>query len=119
MSLKDAIDVSPKNTTEYLDAVEDVQKGKKGATERLYKFVESGWISFQDYEELIEKYENVNSVNKKFSPKIKSVLSVVVIFTSMLCGLAYLIEKYGKGVAVCYFFLWILAISYAFSNRKE
>ena len=32
--LKDGVDVSPERTSEYLDAVEAVQKGEKGAAER-------------------------------------------------------------------------------------
>lgn len=42
-SLKGGIDVSPQRTSEYLDAVEAVQKGKKGAAERLAKYVRTVW----------------------------------------------------------------------------
>lgn len=50
------------------------------------------------------------------SRNIKSIFSVVILFVSMLCGLAYIIEHYGKGVAVWYVFLWVWAISYALQN---
>lgn len=58
-SLKDSVDVSPKKTTEYLDAVEDVQKGKKGAAERLAKYVDEGMIRTEAYEQLVEKYGSI------------------------------------------------------------
>lgn len=40
-SLKGGVEVSSQKTTEFLDTVEDVQHGKKGAAERLYKYVEN------------------------------------------------------------------------------
>lgn len=60
-SLKGGTDVSPKRTAEYLDAVEAVQKGKKGASERLAKYVDSGMIRTEEYEKLIKKYGAINA----------------------------------------------------------
>ena len=65
-SLKDGVDVSPKRTTEYLDAVEDLQNGKKGASSKLAKYVESGDISAEIYEELIEKYGAIPSGERPY-----------------------------------------------------
>ena len=65
MSLKGVNHISPQMTAKFLDAVEDLQKGKKGAAERLYKFVENGRISIKDYEELIEQYGKPTSHKKK------------------------------------------------------
>ena len=55
-SLKNGVDVSPQKTTDYLNAVEGVQKGKKGAAERLAKYVDEGMIRTEAYDALIEKY---------------------------------------------------------------
>ena len=89
LSLKDSVDVSPKKTTEYLDAVEDVQKGKKGAAERLAKYVDEGMIRTEAYEQLVEKYGAVpkgekphrdvsvptkTEKNKKVSQTVRTIL---------------------------------------------
>jgi len=55
-SLKGSRDASSKRTSKFLDAVEDLQKGKQGASERLAKYVDSGMIRTDEYDELIEKY---------------------------------------------------------------
>ena len=55
-SLKNGVDVSPQKTTDYLNAVEGVRKGKKGAAERLAKYVYEGMIRTEAYDALIEKY---------------------------------------------------------------
>ena len=116
MSLKGGVDVSPKRKTEYLNAVEDVQKGKKGASERLAKFVDSGMISAEAYEELIEQH-GIKKEKKSRNMKdvFFAIVAVLILFISMLCGLAFLIERYGKGIVVWYIFLWIWALSYACS----
>lgn len=41
---------------EYLNTLEAAQKGKKGAAEKLAKYVDSGMIRTKTYDELIEKY---------------------------------------------------------------
>lgn len=41
---------------ELLDTIGNAQKGKKGATEKLAKYVDSGLIRTKTYDELIEKY---------------------------------------------------------------
>lgn len=79
---------------------------KKGAEEQLRKPVEDSAIH----------RINEDKKDREISRKIKSVLSVVILFVSMLCGLVCVIEQYGKGVALLYIFLWLWAISYALSN---
>lgn len=116
MSLKGGI-----NTQALINTIKDVQYGKKGACERLYKYVEDGEISHDTYNELIEQYgikreENKNPLLKKKESKFCAVASVAILFVSMLCGLAYMIEQYGEGAAVLYIFLWVWALSYALSN---
>jgi len=41
---------------ELSDTIADAQKGKKGATEKLAKYVESGGVRTKTYDELIEKH---------------------------------------------------------------
>ena len=105
---------------ELLDAIDDARKGKKKALDKLSKYAESGLISAERYEELVGKecIERIKKYKKRRdkSQKIKSVLAVIILFVSMLCGLAYLIEQYGKGVAVLYIFLWVWSLSYALRN---
>lgn len=83
MSLKDSIDVSPQRTSEYLDAVEAVQKGKKGAAERLSKYVAEGIITSEAYEKLIEKYHNVSETKSK-SLLLKGARNVLSILLGLI-----------------------------------
>lgn len=94
---------------------------KKRAEEQLRKPVEDGIISTNHYNKSTEKYSAIHRTNegkkdRELSRKRKSGLSVVILFISMLCGLVYVIEQYGKGVALLYIFLWLWAISYVLSN---
>ena len=88
-SLKNGVDVSPQKTTDYLNAVEGVRKGKKGAAERLAKYVDEGMIRTEAYDALIEKYGVIPSgerphrdiqvprksgKNKKVSQTVRTIL---------------------------------------------
>lgn len=77
-SLKDSIDVSPQRTTEYLDAVRDAKKGKKGAIERLEKCVDDGMITATAYEDLCNKYKNARLI-KRIIPSIILCVAVLVV----------------------------------------
>lgn len=63
-SLKGVETVSPSEWKGFVGAVEDVQRGKKGADERLAKYVDSGIISTELYDELIEEYGAIPSGEK-------------------------------------------------------
>ena len=39
--------------TKLVKVIENVQSGKKGAKEKLYKYVESGVITIEQYHELV------------------------------------------------------------------
>ena len=112
MSLKGGM-----SATELFDTIDDARKGKKKAIKKLNEYVQKGSISTQEYNKLMTAYRiNKDKKDMELSRKIKSVLSVVILFVSMLCGLVYVIEQHGKGTAVLYIFLWVWAISYALSS---
>ena len=91
---------------ELLDTINGVKKGNKKAVEKLSGYAEKGIISTELYNKLMIEYRiNKDKKDRAMARKMKSVLSVVILFVSMLCGLAYLIEQYGKGVGVLYVFL--------------
>ena len=92
-SLKGGVDVSPQKTTDYLNAVEGVRKGKKGAAERLAKYVDEGMIRTEAYDALIEKYGAIHTgekpsrdvqvprksgKNKKVSQTVRTILEAQV-----------------------------------------
>ena len=121
MSLKHDIEEYPEMwSKEIVAAVEDYKNGKRNSKKKLRKFVNRE-ISEYYYNELIERYSTFHRINKdkkdrELSRKIKSVLSVAILWISMLCGLVYVIEQHGKSAAVWYISLWIWAFSYALSN---
>ena len=51
---------------ELSDTIADAQKGKKGATEKLAKYVESGGVRTKTYDELIEKYGVIPTGEKPY-----------------------------------------------------
>ena len=74
---------------ELLNTIGDAQKGKKGAAEKLAKYVESGMIRTKTYDELVEKYGVIPSgerphrevqvprktgKNKKVSQTVRTIL---------------------------------------------
>ena len=64
----------------------------------LHEYVDKGIITSEKYNQLLEIYGVTHHINKdkkerELSRKIKSVLSVVILFISILCGLAYLIWR--------------------------
>ena len=90
-------------TAKFLDAVEDLQKGKKGAAERLYKFVENGRISVKDYKELIEQYGRPKSHKKKAEketrylwgiPLTKDTLFIALYVISIIIASFVLMNKF-------------------------
>lgn len=112
MSLKGGI-----SDTELRNTIVNTRKGKKKAINKLSEYVEKGSISTELYNKLITEYRlNKDKKNREMARKIKSLLSGVILFVSMMCGLLYVIEQYGKGTAVWYIFLWIWAFSFALSN---
>ena len=91
------------------------------ADNKLHEYVDKGIISKEKYNILLEIYGSGPRTSKEkedreLSERIKGALSSVILFVSMLCGLVYIIEQYGKGSGVWYIFLWIWAVSYAISN---
>ena len=112
--------------TEREIPLRDIPKVRKAVADRnvdvLAKYVESGAISTEIYNQLMEDFRanpNKPAKDKKvkdLSKLIKGILSIAILFVSMLCGLAYLIEQYGKGAAVWYIFLWLWAISHALTS---
>ncbi len=50
--------------TEIIDTVEDLQKGKKSAAGKLSKYVDNGIITTKYYNELIEKYGAIPTIEK-------------------------------------------------------
>ncbi len=58
LSLKGDTYVPSKRTKEFLDVVEDLRDGKENAADRLLRYVDSGRISTEIYEELIERYRD-------------------------------------------------------------
>lgn len=124
MSLKGGIQNPSQWSKEFLDTVEDVQKGKQGACERLYKYVEEGAISTKAYNDLIEKYgikkeEKKTDRLKKIKSTFCAIASVVILFASMGRALQDLVVHYGKGIAVVYFFLWFWAFFYAVEKDEK
>ena len=92
----------------------------------LSRYVEDGTISTEKYNELLKIYgvaHRANEERKKKPKKVKdmvcSVLSVIVLFSSMLCSLPLIMKDYEKGGAVCYFFLWICAFGYVTSSYDK
>lgn len=55
-SLKGSPTSRSRITSEFLDAVEDVKNGKADASSRLAKYVDSGLISTDDYQAMIEEF---------------------------------------------------------------
>lgn len=55
-SLDDLDEAPSKKTKEFLNAIDDLRNGKKNASDKLVKYVDSGMISTDDYDGLIEKY---------------------------------------------------------------
>ena len=79
--------------TELFATLDDLQKGKKGAAEKLSKYVDSGLIRTELYDELIEKYGAIHTgekpsrdvqvprksgKNKKVSQTVRTILEAQV-----------------------------------------
>ena len=56
--------------------------------------------------------------SKKVKRTIFVVLSVIILFISMLYSLCYVASDYGKGTAVLYFFIWIWAFNNAITDEE-
>lgn len=98
--------------TELFDTIDDARKGKKSAINKLKES-----LSPKMYEELVGKYEFIDCIKKdkkyrEASRKVKSILAVIILFVSMLCGLVYVTEQFGKETAILYILLWIWSISF-------
>ncbi len=63
-SLKGGMKINSQ-TANLLDTIEDLQNGKKGAADRLAKYVDDGMISTEVYEEMIEKYGAIKKGEKQ------------------------------------------------------
>ena len=121
--------------------LKDIPKLRKAAAERntaeLAKYVNSGAISAEVYQKIIKEFEaiqsdeipnqDVQAPQRKpkekekinLSKLIKGILSVFILLFSMSCGLVYVIEQYGKGIAVFFLFLWFWAFDYAFEKDTK
>lgn len=110
---------------ELVKAVTDYMDGKKDSEKRLRELVNRE-ISENYYNQLVERYGSIHRINKykkerEHSRKIKRgfciAASIIILSSSMLCTLAYLIERSEKATAVCFFFLWIFAFGYMASYK--
>ena len=124
-SLKTTNKTKDYNTRDVLQTIEDLQNGKKGAADKLAKYVGEGKLNIETYKELIAKYgSNIEEKqDTKRSQKIKhmlcSIVAVLVLLSSMLCTLGQVVVHHGKGVAFFYFFLWFWAIFYDIKTKKD
>lgn len=62
------------------------------------------------------KRENGIKPSPKFKAVLCTVVAIVILFGSMGSTLGDLLTHYGKGIAICYFFLYFWAIFYAFEK---
>ena len=66
-----------KFTSDLLDVAWDIQMGKSGAVKKLKKYVESGRISAENYNKLIEEYGLVKKPPKEVHMLFKVVVSII------------------------------------------
>lgn len=127
MSLKGDIYLSSKTTTELLDTIEALQKGDEKAKNKLYEFVKKGAISIEEHEEIIREHFGIRSAKKeerkiallrKTKETFCSVLSILVLFGSMLCTLVYVLSRYGKSEAFWFIPLYIWAFYYVLKKHR-
>ena len=112
---------------ELLAALEDYKNGKKSAIKKLRKFV-NHTISEQYYDLLIAEHRLVHNSNRirnerKRAKKIKSVFcsisACIILFGSMLITLGEVISRAGIGFALVYVVLFLWAVSFAASRKKD
>ena len=56
---------------------------------------------------------------RKIKELLFNVASLVVLFSSMLCGLAYLINSHGKSIGLWYLLLWFWAFMHISSSSDD
>lgn len=111
---------------EIVKALEDYKNGEKNSEKELRKFVNRE-ISEYYYNKLIERHGNIHRINKYKKEQERSrnikrgvciAASFIILLSSMLCTLAYLIERGEKETAVCFFYLWIFAFGYIATYKE-
>ena len=127
MSLKGIKHPSGKETKEFLYTVADLQKGKKGASNRLYKFVEIGMITIDEHNELIEKYKAEQKTKEKPPLYIGDIplnqrtfetafLIISIIVSIYICGDAIAIVK--DSYWLCLAVSWLLFCAFIYHHNK-
>lgn len=124
MSLKYDIEEYPEMwSNEIVAAVEDYKNGKWNSERKLRKFVNRE-ISEYYYNELIQRYSFFHRMNRAKLERMRSqkinralciILAIVVMLSSTESSLDYLLATYGEESVVCYFFLYVWAVFYAFA----
>ena len=114
-------------TTELLVAVKAYMNGEKESEDKLYKLVEEGVISSDEYSFILKIHRHTHLSNKwkkewraeqKIIHNLRGFAAVVTVFGSMLWTLCYVIVEYGTPFGVLFFFLWIWAFYYFIEDNK-
>lgn len=112
---------------ELIVAIEAYMKGKEESEDKLYKFVEEGVISADEYSFILKIHRHTHLSNKwkkewrakhKIIYNLRCFAAIVIVFGSMLLTLSYVILEYGTPFGVLFFFLWIWAFYSFFAEDK-
>ena len=113
--------------TELIVAIEAYMNGKQESEDKLYKFVEEGVISSDEYSFILKIHSHTHLSNKwkkewraehKIIYNLRCFAAIVIVFGSMLLTLSYVILEYGTPFGILFFFLWIWAF-YHFVEDDE
>ena len=113
--------------TELIVAIEAYMNGKKESEDKLYKFVEEGVISLDEYSFILKIHSHTHHSNKwkkewreehKIIYNLRCFAAIVIVFGSMLLALSCVILEFGTLFGVLFFFLWIWAFYYIFEEDK-
>lgn len=115
MSLKGGIP-----ETELNNLFVDAKKGKKEAINKLSEYAQNGSIGAQEYKKLLIVHEiNKYKKNKEIKRNIKGLLALIVLLSSLVFSIAYLIEPYGKSGAFWFILLWLWALDCAIDKDSK
>ena len=119
MSLKGGM-----SATELFDTIDEAKKGESKAIAKLEKLVENGVLSREEYGGFIFGCRLTETrKSRERSQKIKHIIwnavAIVVVLESFGCTLGEFVVRYGKGIAVWYFFLCLALLGYYSSERAS